>query len=120
MSYFKDILSILVLLMLLSNVQSAGININTSTSKASTVIPQHYTCENQINRNNVNDDKRPLNITWITGSRNVRDNIGILETPNFPKRFPLPLRCVWIFNNTVPINGMDKSNLFIYFTRVIL
>ena len=74
-----------------------------------------YTCVNQENQN-VNQPIEPIRINSLDGGHG---NIGILETPNFPNRFPLPLRCMWIFENTGYTNNV-KNNLFIYFTRVRL
>ena len=80
---------------------------------------QRYTCENQAN-NNIDDGTRTIYPVWIRSWNDTHNNIGILETPNFPNRFPLPLRCVWIFDNNVMTNTDDKQKLFIYFTRVII
>ena len=77
-----------------------------------------YTCENQA-KNNRGDDTQAINPVWIRSFHDDKNNIGILETPNFPNRFPLPLRCVWIFDNTVMTNTDVQQKLFIYFTRVI-
>ena len=106
---------ILILLSILLSVASSTFpgNPNPSTDVAANKL-HHYTCINQAGK----DDIQPI---WISYSNVAQENIGILETPNFPDRFPLPLRCVWIFNNTepsYPANKKDRSNLYIYFTRV--
>ena len=106
---------ILILLSILLSVASSTFpgNPNPSTDVEANNL-HHYTCINQAG----DDDIHPI---WISHSNDAKDNIGILETPNFPDRFPLPLRCVWIFNNTepsYPANKKDRSNLYIYFTRV--
>ena len=72
-----------------------------------------YTCVNQENQN-VDQPIEPIRINSLNDGHG---NIGMLETPNFPNRFPLPLRCMWIFENTGYTNNI-KNNLFIYFTRV--
>ena len=78
----------------------------------------HYPCNNQANNKGGDYTITP---DWIhSSSHDVKNNIGILETPNFPKRFPLPLRCVWIFDNTAMNNTHEQQQLFIYFTRVII
>ena len=74
-----------------------------------------YACVNQENQNM----NQPIEPIIIKSSNDGHGNIGILETPNFPNRFPLPLRCMWIFENTGYTNNV-KNNLFIYFTRVRL
>lgn len=80
---------------------------------------QRYSCENQA-KNNMGDDTRTIYPVWIRSWNDTQNNIGILETPNFPNRFPLPLRCVWIFDNNAMTDTDDKQKLFIYFTRVII
>ena len=106
---------ILILLSILLSVASSTFpgNPNPSTDVKENNL-HHYTCINQAEK----DDIHPI---WISHSNDAKDNIGMLETPNFPDRFPLPLRCVWIFNNTEPMHPANKkvrSNLYIYFTRV--
>ena len=108
---------ILILLSILLSVASSTFpgNPNPSTDVEENQL-YHYTCINQAGK----DDIQPI---WISYSNNAQENIGILETPNFPERFPLPLRCVWIFDNTEPLHPSSKnsrSNLYIYFTRVRL
>ena len=106
------ILILLSVLLSIASSKSAGKS-NPSTDVEANKLP-HYTCINQAEK----DDIQPI---WISYSNDAQENIGILETPNFPDRFPLPLRCVWIFNNTepsYPANKKDRSNLYIYFTRV--
>ena len=98
-----------------NNVYSSANIPSTSTSNQL----QRYTCENQA-YNNMGDDTRTIYPVWIRSWNDTHNNIGILETPNFPNRFPLPLRCVWIFDNNVMTNTDDKQKLFIYFTRVII
>ena len=72
-----------------------------------------YTCINQATHH----ADQPIKPTWIHSSNDAQRNIGMLATPNFPNRFPLPLRCMWIFDNTGYTNNV-KNKLFIYFTRV--
>jgi hypothetical protein len=95
-----------------SSVDDNSLSISTSNQM------NRYTCENQA-QNNWGDDARTITPVWIRSSHDTQNNIGILETPNFPNRFPLPLRCVWIFDNTVMTNTDEQNKLFIYFTRVI-
>ena len=109
-------MSLLVLLMLLSNVNSTAAKSSTSSKSNVKSLPI-YSCHDQTN--SVKDDDSPSILpTWITYSKDTQDNIGIIQTPNFPNHFPLPLRCVWIFNNTAKLSEKDATSLFIYFTRV--
>ena len=48
---------------------------------------------------------------WIDPSG---PKVGLLQTPNFPNPFPLPLECLWIFDLT-KIKG---KYLHFYFTQV--
>ena len=107
-----------IILILMSVLLSIASSKSPGKSNPSTDVEanklHHYTCINQAGK----DDIQPI---WISYSNDAKENIGILETPNFPDRFPLPLRCVWIFNNTEPLHTATKkirSNLYIYFTRV--
>jgi hypothetical protein len=49
--------------------------------------------------------------------------VGHIQTPNFPSPFPLPLECLWIFNNTRLLrnsrNQLQKY-LHFYFTQFYL
>ena len=84
-----------------------------TSSASQTNIPIH-SCQNQQSEGG--DDAKSIRPHWIHFSpHNEADNIGIIETPNFPKHFPLPVRCVWIFNNTA---SNSNTSLFLYFTRV--
>ena len=105
-----------LLFMLLTNANPIlSDNLNSKTIPTSNLKDlNRYTCFNQANKN----DDQPINPIWIRSSKEAQNNIGILETPNFPNRFPLPLRCLWIFNNTGPTVNNEPNNLFIYFTRV--
>ena len=49
---------------------------------------------------------------------------GVIETPGFPDKFPLPLRCAWIFNKTGLLEDERTSGqtnwIHLYFTQVLL
>lgn len=82
-----------------------------------TSLPTH-TCHNLISSGVDDPDAKTILPNWIQFSRNSLDNLGIIQTPNFPEHFPLPLRCVWIFNNTEKFDSDRTTRLFIYFHRV--
>jgi len=44
--------------------------------------------------------------------------VGLVRTPRFPDRFPLPLRCVWVFNNTAERRRNPDWRLNFYLTQV--
>ena len=45
-------------------------------------------------------------------------HVGFVHTPNFPNRFPLPLRCVWVFNNTKERRKDNAWRINFYLTQV--
>ena len=108
------VIILILLTVLLSIASSKSAEKSNSSTDVEANKLHHYTCINQAGK----DDIQPI---WISYSNDAKENIGILETPNFPDRFPLPLRCIWIFDNTdpsYPANKKISSNLYIYFTRV--
>ena len=50
--------------------------------------------------------------TWIDPSL---VEVGLLQTPNFPRPFHLPLDCLWVFNLTALPHD---QYLYIYLTQV--
>ncbi len=62
----------------------------------------------------------PANVFQCSRSRPVVDidarryPSGVLETPNFPGKFPLSLNCAWVFTNT----GDSRAYVHLYFTQV--
>ena len=40
---------------------------------------------------------------------------GVIETPNFPQKFPLPLDCAWVIDKS----GLEQHYIHVYFTQVI-
>ena len=53
----------------------------------------------------------------------VKENpSGLIETPGFPDKFPLPLRCAWIFNKTKLLTDEMETGqkywVHMYFTQV--
>ena len=112
MSQRNGIMIPILLFMLLSNGKPSLSNPPDVTSSNSKDLTR-YTCINQADKKK----DQPIKPVWIHSSNDAQNNIGILDTPNFPNRFPLPLRCMWIFDNTGYTNNA-KNNLFIYFTRV--
>ena len=109
------ILPFLLLMLLINGDPILSDNPHSKTISTSNLKDlNRYTCINQADKN----DDQPINHFRIRSSTEAQNNIGILETPNFPNRFPLPLRCLWIFDNTGPTVNNEPNNLFIYFTRV--
>jgi hypothetical protein len=47
---------------------------------------------------------------------------GVLETPRFPEKFPLPLECVWVFDKSGLKQEEDREEekywIHLYFTQV--
>lgn len=43
-------------------------------------------------------------------------NRGIIQTPNFPNKFDVPIKCVWIINATT-IEDTNNISIVIYFTQ---
>ena len=109
-------MSVLVLLILVSNLNLARTSKSSTLSKSNVENLPIYPCHNaEITGGDGVENIQP---TWIQSSQNAHDNIGIIETPKFPNHFPMPLRCVWIFNNTQKLAENHPTSLFIYFTRV--
>jgi len=58
------------------------------------------------------DDEERLEPAWIDFRKG---QFGFVQTPGFPHHFPLPLRCIWVFNRTE-----EHIFLHIYFTQYYL
>ena len=112
---YSGIMFPLACLMLLSNLHLTISDLATSSASDLTSLPT-YNCINQAD--DTEDSDQTLRPSWIKFSPGGKNNLGIIQTPNFPKHFPLPLRCVWIFNNTKPSGQQANNFLLIYFTRV--
>lgn len=54
--------------------------------------------------------------TWIDPTLS---QVGLLQTPNFPRPFALPLECLWIFDLTGLSRQAKTNYLHFYFTQVI-
>lgn len=43
---------------------------------------------------------------------------GIIHTPNFPHKFPVPIRCLWIVDASMVMHGGElNSSIVVYFTQ---
>jgi len=48
--------------------------------------------------------------------QDLTDRTGIIQTPNFPGRFPVPYICAWTINTT----GIEDPSVVVYFTQYYL
>jgi len=55
--------------------------------------------------------------TWIDPTLS---QVGLLQTPNFPRPFALPLECLWIFDLTGLSRQAKTNYLHFYFTQFYL
>ena len=61
-------------------------------------------------------EARTVRPTWIDPTVS---QVGLLQTPNFPRPFALPLECLWIFDLTGLSRQAKTNYLHFYFTQVI-
>lgn len=47
-----------------------------------------------------------------------QESSGIIQTPNFPKKFKVPIRCRWVINATDP--SSDDTSIRVYFTQLFV
>ena len=80
-----------------------------STSKTKKQLQEIFVCNSSSNsQGNI----RPI---WIDPASASVSRVGLLQTPNFPGPFALPLECLWIFNLA---SKPQQIYLHLYFTQV--
>lgn len=45
---------------------------------------------------------------------------GVIQTPNFPRAFPVPIRCRWIIDASNFTNDNDKVEIYVYLTQLFV
>lgn len=63
------------------------------------------------------DDFIPFN---CGSEKELNDVKGVIQTPNFPHAFPVPIRCRWVIDASNFTSTGDKIEIYVYMTQMFV